>query len=104
MQGRHGLGKTRLLREFTEELGRLMSWPILHGICSPFDDLLEFGPFIEAFQCEATREAMSSDLSDIFNTPGGQTGALSPGLFLRVLKAIRFLTHGGPLVLAIEDL
>ena len=39
-----------------------------------------------------------------FSAPGGQTGALSPGLFLRVLKAIRFLTHGGPLVLAIEDL
>jgi predicted ATPase len=104
VQGADGIGKTRLLSEFAEELGRSMSWPILHGACSPFDDLLEFGPFIEAFQGEATRGTASSDLSDIFNMPGGQTDALSPGLFFRILKAIRFLAHGGPLALAIEDL
>jgi DNA-binding SARP family transcriptional activator/predicted ATPase len=104
IEGADGIGKTRLLSEFGDELAHVMSWPILRGACSPFDDLLEFGPFIEAFQGNASRGAVLGDLADLFTTPAEQTDALSPGLFLRVLKAIRFLAQGGPLALAIEDL
>src|SRR5262249_4732355 len=52
----------------------------------------------------ATRGTASSDLSDIFTIAGGQPSAVSPGLFFRILKAIRFLAQAGPLALAIEDL
>jgi DNA-binding SARP family transcriptional activator/predicted ATPase len=104
IQGADGIGKTRLLGEFTKELANALAWPILRGACSPFDDLLELGPFIEAFHGEAPRHAASSDLADIFTGAEEQADNLPPGLFLRILKAIRFLAQGGPLALAIEDL
>ena len=104
IQGADGMGKTRLLGEFTEELVNVCAWPILRGACSPFDDLLEFGPFLEAFQGHAPHEGASSDLAGLLTAAVEETDTSSPGLFLRILKAIRFLAQSGPVALAIEDL
>jgi DNA-binding SARP family transcriptional activator/predicted ATPase len=104
IQGADGVGKTRLVDEFTEELVNVRAWPILRGACSPFDDLLEFGPFLEAFQGRTPHAGASSDLADILKVTEEQTDTSSPGLFLRILKAIRVLAQSGPIALAIEDL
>jgi DNA-binding SARP family transcriptional activator/predicted ATPase len=104
IQGDDGIGKTRLITELTDELAQLAPWRILRGECSPFDDLLAFGPFFEAFQFEATQRAIPGDLTELFVDSSKQPSDLPSGLFLRVLKTIRFLARGGPLVLALEDL
>jgi len=104
IQGDDGIGKTRLVSEIAEELAQSASWTILRGACSPFDDLLEFGPFFEAFHVEAPRDVVSSDLSAMFTLSAEEQNDLPRGQFLRILKAIRFLARSGPLVLAIEDL
>jgi len=72
---------------------------MLQGFCSPFDDLLSYGPFLEAF-----READLGDLTDLLS----ESTLVDPdeqGRFLcRVLQALRTLTHAAPLLLTIDDL
>jgi hypothetical protein len=104
VQGDDGIGKSRLVAEFTRDVAQSASWQILCGDCSPFDDILAFGPFFEAFQVKAAEGGMPSDPSDLFVEFGEQLGDLPSGFYLRILKAIRVLARGGPLVLVLEDL
>jgi hypothetical protein len=51
LQGEAGIGKTRLVNELADRLApESPRWLILRGSCSPFDDLLSYGPFLEAFK------------------------------------------------------
>src|SRR5262249_9517519 len=51
LQGEDGMGKSRLLDELAAKLAaQSPPWTIVRGSCSPFDDLLSYGPFFEAFQ------------------------------------------------------
>ena len=74
-------------------------WLILQGSCSPFDDLLSYGPFLEAFQ-----NADLGDLTDLLADvaePGSDT---QERFFWRLVQALRMLARDGPLLLAIDDL
>jgi predicted ATPase len=100
LQGENGIGKSRLLNELVAVLAAgSSSWIILQGFCSPFDDLLSYGPFLEAFQ-----EADLGDLTHLLS----ESTLVDPddqGRFLcRVLQALRTLTHAAPLLLTIDDL
>jgi len=100
LQGENGIGKSRLLNELVGVLAAdSSSWIILQGFCSPFDDLLSYGPFLEAFQ-----EADLGDLTDLLS----ESTLVDPdkqGRFLcRVLQALRTLTYAAPLLLTIDDL
>ncbi len=100
LQGENGIGKSRLLYELVNRLAfGSPPWIILQGSCSPFDDLLSYGPFLEAFQ--------NADLGDLSDLLSGThpTDANEQGRFLwRVLQALRTLTRGAPLLLSIDDL
>ena len=100
LQGENGSGKSRLLEELVSIVSAgSPSWIILQGSCSPFDDLLSYSPFIEAFQ-----NAGVGDLSDLLS----ESPAVDPGVqgrFLwHVLQALRTLSRGNPLLLTIDDL
>src|SRR5574342_1323662 len=61
IQGEGGIGKSRLLDEFASQLiAATPPWVVLQGACSPFDDLLSHGPFIEALQ-----NAIGDDLDNV---------------------------------------
>ena len=100
IEGEAGIGKSRLIEEFAGSLVSGASpWTVLQGACSPFDDLLSYGPFLEALQ-----NATSGDLPVL---PAELDPSLpdTRGRFSwRVLQAIRSLTHSQPLLLIIEDL
>jgi DNA-binding SARP family transcriptional activator len=100
VQGENGIGKSRLLSELVNALSSGSSpWIILQGSCSPFDDLLSYGPFLEAFQ-----NADLGDLSDLL-AESHTVDANEQGRFLwRVLQALRTLARGAPLLLTIDDL
>ncbi len=100
VQGEDGSGKSRLLDEFVSRLSASPSpWIVLQGSCSPFDDLLSYGPFLDAFQ-----NAGPGDLSDLLN----QTQPIGPddrsSFLWRVLQALRLLSQDTPLLLTIDDL
>lgn len=100
LQGEDGIGKSRLLEELISALvGGSPPWIILQGSCSPFDDLLSYGPFLEAFQ-----SAQPGDLTDLLSAPReGAPG--EPGQFpWRVLQALRLLARHTPLLLTLDDL
>jgi DNA-binding SARP family transcriptional activator/tetratricopeptide (TPR) repeat protein len=100
LQGEGGIGKTRLLGELIERLAaEAQPWIVLQGACSPFDDLLAYGPFFEAFQSAAL-----GDLTDLLLEPGEAAPEARGRFFYRVLHALRALAHRAPLLLAIEDL
>ncbi len=100
VQGGNGIGKSRLLYEMVSMLSSAKPpWIILQGSCSPFDDLLSYGPFLEAFQ--------NTDLGDLTDLLSGShtVDADEQGRFLwRFLQALRTLTRRAPLLLTIEDL
>ena len=100
VQGEAGSGKSRLLDEVVGMLAKgEPRWLILQGACSPFDDLLSYGPFIEAFQ-----NADLGDLTDLLADvaePGSDT---QERFFWRLVQALRMLARDGPLLLAIDDL
>ncbi len=100
VQGEDGSGKSRLLDELVNQLAPgAAGWLVLRGACSPFDDLLSYGPFLEAFQ-----GASSGDLSDLVSEPASATPDEPGRFFWRVLQALRLLSRDAPVLLAIEDL
>ena len=100
IQGEGGVGKTRLLDEFSNRLITGSSpWIVLRGACSPFDDLLSHGPFIEALQ-NGTRE----NLNDLFAESNASVPDARGRFFWRVLQTIRSTSHSAPLMLFIDDL
>src|SRR5262245_37147581 len=109
LQGEDGMGKSRLLDEMTRTLAALSPpWTILRGSCSPFDDLLSYGPFFEALQ-----SAASGDVGELLVASGGNGGnggnggharEVSGTILWRVLQLLRALTQTGPLLLALDDL
>lgn len=99
LQGEAGIGKSRLLGELVSQLiAGTPPWIVLQGTCSPFDDLLSHGPFLEALQNGLEDPKELWDDSDT-NLPDPR-GRFS----WRVLQIIRSLTHSIPLIFIIEDL
>jgi tetratricopeptide (TPR) repeat protein len=100
LQGEGGIGKSRLLEEFTARLNtEKPPWLVLQGACSPFDDLVPYGPFLEAFQNGAP-----GYLNDQPTGPDAGLPDARDRFSWRVLQAIRSLTLSAPLLLAMEDL
>ncbi|HEX7587825.1 MAG TPA: AAA family ATPase, partial [Anaerolineae bacterium] len=100
LEGEVGVGKTRLLDELVHQLeAGSPVWMILRGSCSPFDDLLSHGPFLEAFQSTA-----AGDLSGLFAEPDNTAPDARGRFFHSVLQAVRTLASRGPLLIAIDDL
>ncbi len=100
LQGEAGIGKTRLVTELVDRLVRESPrWLILRGSCSPFDDLLSYGPFLEAFQ-----NAAAGDLTGLLTQPQASAPDTRGRFFYQLLQALRALTQTGPLLLAIDDL
>ena len=100
IQGEGGIGKTRLLNEFTSRLisGR-SPWIVLRGACSPFDDLLSHGPFIEALQ-----SGTFEDLNELLIESNASVPDARGRFFWRVLQTIRSMSRSAPLLLFIDDL
>src|SRR5205085_2058514 len=100
IQGEDGIGRSRLLNELAASLlASELSWMILQGSCSPFDGLLSYGPFLEAFQI--------ADLGDLIDLPSQarETDAGEQSRVLwSILQALRMLTRTVPLLLSIDDL
>ena len=100
VQGENGIGKSRLLDELVSILSTSSKpWLILQGSCSPFDDLLSYGPFLDAFQ-----NANAGDLTDLLADARGNSVDEQGRFEWRVLQALRTLTRDTPLLLAIDDL
>ncbi|MCL4263341.1 MAG: AAA family ATPase [Anaerolineae bacterium] len=100
LQGDGGIGKTRLLQEFLARLTvETPPWLLLQGACSPFDDLISFGPFLEAFQ-----ETPLGDLTEQLLTPKTDAPAARDQFTYHILQTLRRLSQNAPLVLAVDDL
>jgi predicted ATPase len=100
IQGEGGIGKSRLIQEFVYQLAsRAKPWLVLQGACSPFDDLLSYGPFIEALQSTGM-----DDAEELLAESGGSIPDARGRFFWRVLQTIRSLSQSTPLVLCIDDL
>lgn len=100
LQGEGGIGKTRLLHEVLAGLTAAPSpWLIMRGTCSPFDDLISYGPFLEAFQNSAL-----GDLTELLLSPTDDAPAARDQFVYRILQTLRRLSQNAPLVLAIDDL
>ena len=100
LQGEAGVGKTRLVDELADRLlAESPHWLILRGACSPFDDLLSYGPFLEAFQ-----SAAAGDLTGLLTEPHATDPQARGRFFYQILQALRALTRNHLLLLAIDDL
>ena len=100
LHGDTGLGKTRLLSELEAMLAaQSPPWVVLHGTCSPFDDLTSFGPFYDALQT-----AIPGDLTDLLAVEQGNAREELGTVLWRVLQVLRLLAQGAPVLLAIDDL
>lgn len=100
IQGEGGIGKSRLIDEFASRLlSGSQPWMILKGSCSPFDDFLSQGPFIEALQ-----SGSMEDLHELLAESNASVPDARGRFFWRILQTIRSLTQGRPLLLFIEDL
>jgi DNA-binding SARP family transcriptional activator len=100
LQGEGGIGKSRLIGELAAQLiGSAHPWLVLQGVCSPFDNALSHGPFLDALQY-----GIASDQANLLvEADTGEPDAR--GRFSwRVLQTIRSLAHTAPLLLVIEDL
>jgi len=100
LHGDAGMGKTRLLGELATRLAEQDPlWIALHGSCSPFDDLLSYGPFYDALQSAAT-----GDLTDLLAVEQGTPHREAGAIMWRILGVLRLLTKAGPLLLTLDDL
>ena len=100
IQGEGGIGKSRLINEFVSHLvSGSQPWMILQGACSPFDDLLSHGPFLEALQSGG-----AADLDDLLAESNASLPDARGRFFWRVLQTIRSMSQSVPLLLFIEDL
>jgi DNA-binding SARP family transcriptional activator len=100
VQGEGGIGKSRLIEEFAARL--ISGWPlwqVLYGACSPFDDLLSHGPFLEALQ-----SGISEDLTDLLTESDTALPDARGRFSWRVLQTIQESSRTAPLLLIIEDL
>ncbi|WP_052888772.1 ATP-binding protein [Thermogemmatispora carboxidivorans] len=104
IQGEDGSGKTRLLDELMARLEALsVDWIVLRGTCSPFDELLAYGPFWEALQ--------GLGLDPLAETPASASPSLGSALpeeqgrlIWSLWQTLRTLARTAPLLLAIDDL
>jgi DNA-binding SARP family transcriptional activator len=100
IQGEGGIGKSRLINEFASHLvSDSPPWMILRGACSPFDELLSHGPFLEALQSGGADE-----LDDLLAESNASLPDARGHFFWRVLQTIRSMSQSAPLLLFIEDL
>jgi DNA-binding SARP family transcriptional activator/predicted ATPase len=98
LEGEDGVGRSRLLHELAANLlASQPPWLILQGSCSPFDDLLSYGPFLEAFQ-----NAGPGDLSDLLSQ--AWEADANERFLWSVLQALQMLARSAPLLLTIDDL
>jgi tetratricopeptide (TPR) repeat protein len=100
IQGEGGIGKGRLINEFISQLiTNARPWMFLQGACSPFDDMLSHGPFLEAFQ-----NANVDDLNDLLTESAASIPDARGRFFWRVLQTIRALSQSTSLIIFIDDL
>jgi DNA-binding SARP family transcriptional activator/predicted ATPase len=100
LQGEVGIGKTRLVEELADRLATATpSWLVLRGSCSPFDSVLSYGPFLEAFQ-----RATAGDLTGLLTEPHAIDPDARGRFFHQVLQALRTLARHRPTLLVIDDL
>lgn len=102
IEGDAGIGKSRLVDEFAATLSSAApgdrSWQILQGRCSPFDTILAYGAFREAFD-----QLLPADVDE----PDGaepSAGASSDRFARLILRTLTTLSQQGPILLAIDDL
>ena len=97
LQGEGGIGKSRLLDELASRLiAEPTPWTVLHGACSPFDDFLSHGPFLEALQNASSSDLLAESATTVPDARGR--------FFWSVLQTIRSLSYSTPLLLTIDDL
>jgi DNA-binding SARP family transcriptional activator len=100
LNGEDGIGKSRLLTELSSALlAESSPWIVLQGSCSPFDDLLSYGPFIEAFQ-----GATPGDLTDLLMESYQDSSDAQVRFLWRVLQALQVLSRSVPLLITIDDM
>ncbi len=100
LQGEGGIGKSRLLDELISRLaGGPAPWIVLQGACSPFDDLLSHGPFLEALQ-----NGVPGDLTELLAESTTAVPDARGRFFWNVLQTVRSLSQSAPVLLAIDDL
>ncbi len=100
LQGEGGIGKSRLLDELATRLAAGPApWILLQGACSPFDDLLSHGPFLEALQ-----NGMQGDLTELLAESNTSVPDARGRFFWNVLQTVRSLSRTAPVLLAIDDL
>ena len=100
IQGEGGIGKSRLIQEFASQLiTSSRPWLVLQGACSPFDDLLSHGPFIEAFQ-----NANTEDLENLLSESSASVPDARGRFFWRALQLLRSMSQSAPLFLFVDDL
>jgi DNA-binding SARP family transcriptional activator len=96
IQGEGGMGKTRLLEECSARLAAgSPAWLVLKGACSPFDDLLSHGPFIEALSGGVP--GFIQEMNPVPLESGAQFS-------WTILQSVRSLAQVAPLLLIIDDL
>lgn len=102
LAGDAGIGKSRTVDELLAALPSHASrqpWQIFQGRCSPYDSLLAYGPFREAFGGALLPEHADLAAPPLLGLPR------QPSQFAElVLRAITALCAHGPVALAIDDL
>ncbi len=100
IQGEDGSGRSRIISELATLLDTNHAhWLILQGSCSPFDDLLSYGPFLEAFQ-----QAVPGDLSHLLAEEHATDAGKQKRFLWGVLQALQMLTRETSVLLTIDDL